>query len=184
MTSLNEEENAEPLSGNELDESEDKEGKSLPEDKGSQSTERKDRGKRRLPLYFVAGLCLMALAGYIYLQNENETKKAPRVYRSAITNDQSIIFELFVIPFKEYQKFTYASLSISFELPNKELMEEMKENKEQLRGIIYDILREEINKIKEFPSLEQIKECIKKGVNGVLSEGEVNEVIITDFLVV
>jgi flagellar basal body-associated protein FliL len=69
-------------------------------------------------------------------------------------------------------------------VPNEELKREMMEKKDQLRGIIYDILREEIYKAKEIPSLKKLKEFIIRGVNIALSTGKVNEVYITKFLAV
>ena len=51
----------------------------------------------------------------------------PQLKWFPIENSKSIKFESFIIPFREHGKFTYISLSISFELPNKELMDEMLE---------------------------------------------------------
>ena len=60
----------------------------------------------------------------------------------------------------------------------------MFKNKNQIKGIIYDLLKVEINKIKEVPSIEELKEFIIKGVNKVLSAGKVTEVYVTQFLAV
>ncbi|GAG19995.1 unnamed protein product, partial [marine sediment metagenome] len=98
--------------------------------------------------------------------------------------DQLLIFHSFVIPLKENREFTYISLSISFSVPNIELKREMIEKKGRLRGIIYDMLREEMNKVKEIPPLEKLKESITRGVNAALSAGKVNKVYITNFLAV
>ena len=85
---------------------------------------------------------------------------------------------------EENREFTYISLSISFKLPNKGLKGEMIEKKEQIRGIIYDVLREEIKKAKEIPPLEKIKAFIIKRVNSAISTGKIDDVYITQFLAV
>ncbi|MBA7715303.1 hypothetical protein ES703_124344 [subsurface metagenome] len=114
----------------------------------------------------------------------NLKEETPQSNRLAIPEDQLLIFPSFVIPFKENKRFTYISLSISFNVPNKELKREMIEKKGQLRGIIYDMLREEIHKAKEIPPLKELKKCIIRGLNMTLSAGNVKEVYITKFLAV
>ena len=181
------------VSGNELRE---EEGESIPEGEDPKSIRGKLREKKRLLLCIGIGLCLLIGTGYLYLKNKkyeivfyqkevNQKKEeAPQFNRLPIPKDQLLIFHSFVVPFKESKRFTYISLSIYFNVPNKELRREMIEKKDLLRGIIYDILREEINKIKEIPSLEKLKEFTIRGVNMGLSAGKVNEVYITKFLAV
>ncbi len=178
------------FSGGELDESWDEESEPIPEEGDSKRLERKFREKKRLLLCIAVGLCLLIGIGYLYLKWKrsiiplNQKEGTSQVYRLAILKDQLLIFHSFIIPFKENRGFTYISLSISFNVPNKELKREMIEKKGQLRGIIYDMLREEINKVKEIPPLEKLKEFITRGVNTALSAGKVNKVYITNFLAV
>ena len=87
----------------------------------------------------------------------------------------------FIIPFGGHGKFTYISLSISFELPNKELRDEMIQKNNLLRGVIYNILRQHIDILENISSLTKLKGFIINGVNGVLTAGKVNEAFITDF---
>ena len=178
------------FSGGELDESGDEESESIPEEEDSKGIEGKFREKKRLLLCIAVGLCLFIGIGYLYLKWKksniplNQKEETRQVNRLAIPEAQLLIFPSFVIPSKENRGFTYISLSISFNVPNKELKREMIEKKGQLRGIIYDILREEIHKAKEIPSLKKLKEFIIRGVNIALSTGKVNEVYITKFLAV
>ena len=197
MTSLNKEDNTvqiagdeldEPgdeesieISGNELDEPGDEESKSFA-GKELNESKNKSKGKKKLFLFFVTGICLLAGGVYYFSQNKNEKEITSRVKTFPISHDQSFILDSFIIPFKGNQRITYISLNISFKLSNRELMEEMLEKKGQLRGIIYDILGEEINKVKDAPSIQKLKELIIRGVNKVLTAGEVSEAIITDFL--
>ena len=178
------------ISGEELDESGDEESKAIPEEEDSKGIEGKFREKKRLLLCIAIGLCLFIGIGYLYLKWKktniplNQKEETRQVNRLAIPEAQLLIFPSFVIPFKENRGFTYISLSISFNVPNKELKREMIEKKGQLRGIIYDMLREEIHKEKETPSLKKLKKCIIRAVNMTLSAGNVSEVYISKFLAV
>ena len=208
MISSDSEENDERFSGSELEEPANEEGESvrvsvveldepgdeerelIPEEEKSKGIWGKYREKPRLSLFIAIGLCLLMGIGYLYLKGKifniivDQKGKIPELDRLAIPKDQLLIFPSFVIPFRENKRFSYISLSIYFNLPNKELMREMIEKKGELRGIIYDILRQEINKLKEVPSLEELKGFIIRGVNTALSAGKVNEVYITKFLAV
>jgi flagellar basal body-associated protein FliL len=166
------------------------EGESVPEDEGPKGIWERHRGKIRLSLFIAIGLCLLTGIGYLYLKGRvsnirvDKGGKIPQFDRLGIPKDQLLIFPSFVIPFKENRKFTYISLSIYFNLPNKEIMGEMIEKKGEFRGIIYDILREEINKTEEVPSMPELKGFIVRGVNAALSAGKVNEIYITKYLAV
>ncbi len=181
MISSNGKENDQQLPELEVDELEDV--PPIPEEEISKSLEGKYREKKGLLLCIAIGLCLFIGIGYLYLKS-NQKEEVPQVDRLSIPKDQLLICDSFVIPLEDNKKFTYISLSISFNVPNKELKREMMEKKDQLRGIIYDILREEIHKAKEIPSLKKLKEFIIRGVNIALSTGKVNEVYITKFLAV
>ncbi len=164
---------------------------SVPEDEGPKGIWERYRGKTRLSLFIAIGLCLLTGIGYLYLKGRvsnitvDKGGKIPQFDRLAIPKDQLLIFPSFVIPLiKENRKFTYISLSIYFNLPNKEIMGEMIEKKGELRGIIYDILREKINKTEKVPSMPELKGFIVRGVNAALSAGKVNEIYITKYLAV
>lgn len=98
-----------------------------------------------------------------------------------VQSDRSVTFDSFIIPFEEQGKFTYISLSLSFELPNKELREEMYKKNTLIRGVIYMILCKNIKILTTVSSLERLKGLITCGVNGVLAPGKVNDITITDF---
>ncbi len=159
----------------------------------------KQERKKRLILFIfiLLGLNILLGIGYFFIKEEKPPASSDQkgglshleggtvqINQLAIPKDQLLVFHSFVVPVKENKRFTYISLSISFNLPNKELRREMIEKKHQLRGIIYDILSAEIKKINEVPSFEKIKEVIIRGVNIALSAGRVNELYITEFLAV
>ena len=195
MVSSNMKENNEQFSGNELDELGNGDIKSILEKEISKNNKRKYRGKRRLSLLIAIGMSLLTGIGYLYLQKEkipieshqkkiNQEKESSRVQGFKVENDILLTFNSFVIPFKENKEFSCLSLSISFNLPNKELKREMIEKKYQLRGIIYDTLREEINKRKDVPPLERAKYLIIREIDKALSAGKVNEIYINQFFAV
>jgi len=142
----------------------------------------KYKRKRKLFIAAATGLCLLTGAGYFSLQNKKE--KAPEVIKLPVMDGRSLVFGSFVIPFRDHDKFAYLSLDISFRLMNRELAEEMTEKRDLLRGIIYDLLREEVNKPGKLPPLDKLKEYIIKGVNNALSTGKVKEAYVIDFLAV
>ena len=201
MTSLNQEDKTEDLAGDELDEpgdpegksftgnelneSKDKESKTYTEEKNkSKGAKKKYRGKRTWFLFFVTGICLLAGGSYYFFQNKNEKEIISRVNIFPIPYDQSFIFESFIIPFQVNKGHTYISLNLSFELSNVELKEEIIEKKDQLRGIIYDLLRQGIHTVEDVHSLEKLKALIIKRANTVLTSGKVREAIIINFLLV
>ena len=55
-------------------------------------------------------------------------------------------------------------------------------DKDRLRGRLYDILKEEINRFKEVPSMEDLKGPIKRGIDEALANEKVKEVYIDQFL--
>ena len=149
--------------------------------------------KRKGLLLFVSGTVIfVALLSYPFFGNRGInpltsstalqlSQVMPHAKWFSVQNDPSIRLTSFIIPFEEHGKYTYISLSISFELPNKVLMDEMIKKNTQIRGIIYGILSKNINILNNISSLEKIKALIKHRVNGVLAAGKVNEPIITDF---
>lgn len=143
--------------------------------------------KRKLLFVFVmVELCLLLGLGYLFFQNKEDA--IPQVTRVLIRNDRSFNFGSFVIPIQQNNNFSYISLSIDFKMPNKELEIEMIRKKDQIRGIIYDILIKEINKSEELSilkeSFDKIKGFIIQRINEVVTNGKINEVYLRDFLAV
>jgi len=192
---ISEQENSEGLeegqfSGDELDESDDTETKPIPEEKKAHQSDTRGSGKKGLWLVSAIGLCVLIGIGYLYLKEEKskglpgQNSETVPVAVVSVPGEQLLLFDSFIIPIPENREFTYISLSISFKLPNKQIKRLMTEKKKELRGIIYDILAEEISKRKEVPPLESLKKLIIGGVNSALSTGEVHKVYVTKFLAV
>lgn len=202
MVSSNIQEDNKKFSGDELDETEGEEVKPLSEEEDDLKASKEEQYKRRQALFpaalvalFIITLCVLIGIGSFYLkkikpdkafdQNEIKTKGVmPSFKRMPISKDKLFTFDSFIIPIAEKKGFTYFSLSICFNMPNKELKEEIIENEAALRGIIFDRLREEINKAGEIPFACKIKEFIAGELNKSLSKGVIKEVYITKFLAV
>lgn len=181
MTSVKNEENK-IRSSDELDKPEDGEKKVFSGNKNIKGNRDYNTWNRKYFLFCaVVAFFLIGLSSYLFLKPKNEYIGTSIVKWFPVGASQYIRFEPFIIPFGEHGKFTYISLSISFELPNKELRDEMIEKNNQLRGIIYNILRQHINILENVSSLTKLKGFIIDGVNGVLTAGKINEAIITDF---
>ena len=135
--------------------------------------------------YLLAGILVLAgFSLYYFLKNSEKNVWMPPPKWFSVQKSKSIKYEPFIIPFKEHGKYTYISLSISFELPNNELMEEMIEKNNWIRGVIYNILSENIYILENISSLMKLKKNIINNVNSVLTSGKVEKAIITDFLTV
>lgn len=152
--------------------------------------QRNHLAKGLLCLLIIVGMSLSVGIGYIYLKddnNESNNEKSDLVpgkdnyYAKKV---ESIAFSSFIVPFKENKRFTYISLSIVISLPNKEIRNEMSGKRDHLRGILYDMFKEEINQENRIPPIDDLKKSIIRAVNGVLSVGEVKEVFVTQFLAV
>ena len=187
MNLPNTREEDEQFSGNELDEPKGEESIPVREKEPQKTAGKKYRWGKKLSLFTALGLCLLTGIGYLYLKGGKPTcqeTEAPQINRATNPEDQLLILHSFVVPFEENSRFTYISLSISFDLPNKELRREISEKKYQFRNIIFQTLREEINRKKEVPSLERLKEVIVEKINMALAAGRIKELYITQFLAV
>ena len=192
MAGVNKKETADQLAEN-LNESEQLEINAVSKKGKTNKISKKYPWKRKAVLLFVWGaVVFIVFLSYPFLKirspsHLNSATKLeldsvkPLVRRFPIQNNHLVSYKSFIIPFGEKGKFTYISLSISFELPNKELMDEMIKKNSRIRGIIYDILNKNIDILKNISSLEKLKELIASSVNSVLTSGKINEPIITDF---
>jgi flagellar basal body-associated protein FliL len=185
------------LSGNELDELEteldkpqDQPSESIPDHESIKIASKIFKGKRQLGMFIAIGVVFLSGIGYYFIKGKmlpvksNQINGSKQVANFAIPTDQVLVFDSFVIPFRQSTKFSYISLTIAFKLQNRELRGEMIEDKWRLRGIIYEMLSKEINRLNDVPSLEKLKDCIIRAVNGALSMGKINDAYITDLIAV
>jgi flagellar basal body-associated protein FliL len=181
MASVEKEKNAVQSFDN-SDKSEDKKKKAFFQKKNTKDKPKKLAWKKKIFFCFVTGtLVLAGLSLYPLLKDRQKNVWIPKLKWFPVQNSKSIKFEPFIIPFRGHGKFTYISLSISFELPNKELMDEMIEKNNWIRGIIYNILSKNIYLLENVSSLMKLKQTIIKNVNNILTSGQLDKAFITDF---
>jgi flagellar basal body-associated protein FliL len=173
------------FAGNELNRSKDKQSKTYTEKKNKfKGIKKKFRVKRTWFLFLLTGICLLAGGSYYFIQHKNGKEINSRKNIFPIPHDKSFIFESFILPIQRKQGYTYISLDLLLELSNIKLKGEIVEKKDQLRGIIYDILEQEILRVEDAGALDNLKTLIIKRANTVLTSGEVREAFITNFLLV
>jgi flagellar basal body-associated protein FliL len=180
---------AEQFSGNELNEVVEEEDETTSEEEDQERPHSPKKGRRGVWVGMAVGLfCLLIGVGYLYWERAKPAAVPHREKRSTAVgnvgslNDYMLVFDPFVIPFKGGGEYTYLLLSISLKLPNKQLKREITEVKEQIRGILYDALKEEINKTEDIPSVQELKDFLSEGLDVVLNKGKVDDVYITKFL--
>ena len=91
--------------------------------------------------------------------------------RFPILKEETITFDPFIVPFRENKRFTYISLSFVFSLPNKEISRVMSRKRDCIRGILYEIFTEEINRANKISTIHHLKEIIIRTANRALFYG-------------
>ncbi len=117
-------------------------------------------------------------------QKEDDNKKVNlQDYTSEDQKNKLLSFNSFIVPLKEQEK-TYISLNISFDIHDKTLRQMLIKRSSWIRGLIYDILREEVNINKEIPLLESMIIVIVEGIIGALPDITIDKVYITKYLAI
>ena len=131
-----------------------------------------------------AGFCTVAVIFYIYWgKTIPENKKAPIAIRIPMEQDRLVELNSFVIP-NSAKNFDYLTFNVSFKIKEGKQNKEMEMNRDLLRGKLYDLLQSHINQQMHIPSIEIIKDIIERGVNGTLTEGNIDGLYITKFIVI
>lgn len=175
------------ISGNELDD--DDRGETVEIENAdsrvstTESTEKKSLWKKRAVILF-AFVCLgitavLSFNAWVVLPKEEPQKTAViQVKRQA---ESLLKIDSFVIPYDK-SNFSYVSLSVSFQVAENSLRNEIINKERFIRDKIYELLLTYFNQTAEIPTPEPVKDLIAKEVNGALSKGEVNKLYLTQFL--
>lgn len=92
--------------------------------------------------------------------------------------------ENFIVNLADSEQRRFLKASMVFTYHEEDLQEELEGRKAQLRDMIIDILRnKKVAEIEEAGSTERIRSKIVSEVNEMLSEGEIEEVYFTEFIV-
>jgi len=152
----------------------------------SDSAIEKPPGRRKIFFLIAAaaGLCIVAVISYFYWgKTLPENKKAPIAIRIPMEQDRLVELNSFVIP-NSAKNFDYLTFNVSFKIKESKLKKEMEMNRDLLRGKLYDLLQTHINQQTHIPSIEIIKDIVESGVNGALTEGNIDGLYITKFIVI
>jgi len=152
----------------------------------SEPTTEKPPGRRKI-LFLIAaaaGLCTVAVIFYFYGEEAlPEKKNAPILMRIPMEQDRMVEFNSFVIP-NSGKSFNYLTFNVSFKIKEGKQKKEMEMSRDLLRGKLYDLLQSHINQQGQIPSIEKIKDLVERGVNGALTEGNIDGLYITKFIVI
>jgi len=102
--------------------------------------------------------------------------------RETLQRNAVVNFDPFLIPLGMKSKYTLISLSFSLELPNGEEEKTMEQRMNEIRGFIYDTLREDFIRTEGIPSVQAVKEGVGRAVRLVLPGLQVKDVYISRFL--
>jgi flagellar basal body-associated protein FliL len=91
-------------------------------------------------------------------------------------------FDPFLVPLGPKSRYTLISLSFALELPNGKIKEETEKRMNEVRGMIYDTLKEDFINAQEIPSVQQVKDGISRAVRKALAGQQVTDVYISQFL--
>lgn len=179
------------FSGDALADTEDDRNESIKEGALLHKKER-EMGWKRVLLLSVPGVSALLVVGFLYWgmgvrvtlslkETTGGDLKHPWVIRMNIPQKETFLLDSFLIPYKK-KTATYVALSISFNVPNNGIKREIMDNRDRIRGHLYEMLVEEVNKGENIPSLDRLKILILQQINGVLSSGKVHEVDLMDFI--
>lgn len=140
-------------------------------------------------VFFPALLVLLVFAAGAAIWLSREWAETPEdldakvpVSRVAIERNPVMRFDPFLIPLGERSKYSLISLSFALEVPNGQTRREMNERVTEVRGFIYDTLREDFFDAEGIPSIQEVKHSISRAVGRALPGNRVVDVYIDRFL--
>ena len=120
--------------------------------------------------------------GYALVDRRDPFDGPHPIPRETIERNAVVNFDPFLIPLGMKSKYTLISLSFSLELPNGEEEKTMEKRMKEIRGFIYDTLREDFTRTEGIPSVQAVKEGVGRAVRLVLPDLQVTDVYISRFL--
>jgi flagellar basal body-associated protein FliL len=140
--------------------------------------------KRAVIVITTVCFCITAFismsAWYVF---SKETPRKAAVVEAENKEESLLKMDSFVIPYNK-DNFSYISFSVSLCVPEGSLREEMITKKGLIRGKIYELVLTYLDQSGEIPAPEPVKGLIAESINDALSEGEVNELFLTQFLLI
>jgi flagellar basal body-associated protein FliL len=144
----------------------------------------KNRYKRKVIFLLPSFLLILGLAllGHTLLEKEKHHGVALPISPETPLRAKLLNFDDFLIPLEGESKHALIALSFSLQMPNEEIEKAVEERMKELRGCIYDTLREDFENREEIPSVQAVKDGIGRAMGLVLPELQVKDVYIRRFL--
>jgi flagellar basal body-associated protein FliL len=158
----------------------------LPQEKAQASP--KGRKKPLWRIAFLLLFLLLAMAALFWSRTSPVERLArqdaalPVVAQVTVQKNAVMAFDPFLIPLSEKSRYAFISLSFSLELPNGQSGKEIRERMSELRGFIYDSLKEDFQKAEGIPLIQAVKDGIERAIRLRLRGQQVKEVYISQFL--
>ena len=135
-----------------------------------------------LPMTVVLFLVAATPLLYFSVGSGPRDKGAP-FHKVVLPEDHQLLLDMFVIPFKRDTGPAFASFGIALHFQGESLRQVLDQERYLVRRIIYDALREEIDRLGEAPSPEALGELVLTTVNRALPAGRIQNVKISGFSV-
>lgn len=121
---------------------------------------------------------MMKFGGLTNGEQKGEPKQQEEVKKLGATHS----LNQFLVNLSESN--SYVKLSISVEVSNKDVINEIKNRNPQIRDTVISILRsKKMEDISDNPSARKLREEIRKNINQNLAKGKVTNVFFTEFVV-
>jgi flagellar basal body-associated protein FliL len=143
------------------------------------------RGKPVKRVALLLSVLMLAVLALLWIRLPQADKpvrpEAPAAQVSA-QGDQVLAFDPFLIPLGGTSKYTFISLSFSVELPNGQSGKEIQEKMVELRGVLYDSLKEDFQKAEGIPLIQAVKDGIERAVRRTVPGRQVKDIYFSQFL--
>ena len=137
-----------------------------------------------LPVAAAILLCVAAGVAFVLWPTPPEIElETAEVHAPETGEILPVSMDAFLIPFS-LGKFSYISLNVSIEVPTGRIRNEIIAQKDLIRGQIYELLSEYARDLANAPVPNDIKTIISKSINESLSNGNVRELYLTQFIVI
>ena len=145
-------------------------------------------GKKKLILFLLLFIILLAVAGggayfFLFAKKDKKEEKAPRVAPPEV----GIMYKLepaFIVNLADPEATVYARISITLEVANQKVLQEVHKKEPVIRDAIIEIVSSKTSSELRTPEgREELKLEILKRINTILSKGGVRNVYFTEFVI-
>lgn len=153
---------------------------------GENPTKAPPESRRVGRLLWVAILgAVIAGAGIGAVHVLSSVKQAPQKMKISgpLTRKSNLsTMEGFVVPFREKGKYTCLTLDLVFEWSDKNAEKELRPRAAEIRGLIYEGLRQKLQETDDVPEAESLKKAALSAIGKVTQISRVRDVYITRLL--